>query len=435
MSEILKPQQTLSIESSGMTCKVEEFLAAGGQGEVYRASVEGKPVALKWYYAQSATSAQRLALMALVKKGAPNDRFLWPLDLASSEGVPGFGYLMPLRESRYKGIVDLMKRRIEPSFRSLTTAGRELSDSFLKLHAKGLSYCDISFGNVFFDPANGEILICDNDNVVVDGQAPVNGIAGTARFMAPEIVRGETRPSTGTDLFSLSVLHFYMFMVHHPLEGQKEVSIKCLDLPAMTKLYGQEPVFIFDPADTSNRPMAGYHDNALAYWPLYPKFFQQLFIDSFTVGLRSPQHRVRESVWRATMERLADLIIYCGHCGKENFHDPIGPTASCWACRKSILKPLALSMGNDRLVMLNHDTQLFPHHIDEQRTHDFSHPVGAVHRHPTELHIWGLKNLSLQKWSCTLASGSVVDIPPGRSVTLALGSTVHFGNTNAEIVQ
>ena len=164
MSEILKPKQKVRIESTGVTCEVEQFLAGGGQGEVYRASLAGKPVALKWYYEQSATSTQKTALEALVQRGAPNNRFLWPMDMASAEGIPGFGYIMPLREPRYKGIVDLMKRRIEPSFRSLTTAGRDLSDSFLKLHSKGLSYCDISFGNVFFDPDNGEVLICDNDN-------------------------------------------------------------------------------------------------------------------------------------------------------------------------------------------------------------------------------------------------------------------------------
>lgn len=433
MSEILKPKQNVRIESTGMTCEVEQFLAAGGQGEVYRASVGGKPVALKWYYEQSATGAQRTALEALVKRGAPDDRFLWPMDLASAEGIPGFGYIMPLRELRYKGIPDLMKRRIEPSFRSLTTVGRELSDSFLKLHSKGLSYGDISFGNVFFDPANGEVLVCDNDNVVVNGQSPASCMAGTMGFMAPEIVRGEAMPSTATDLFSLSVLHFYMFMVHHPLEGQKEAEIKCLDLPAMTKLYGKEPVFIFDPADASNRPVKGCHDNALAYWPLYPKFFQQLFIESFTVGLHFPQKRVRESMWRAAMERLSDLILYCAHCGKENFHDPVATITSCWSCKKPIVKPLGLSLGNDRLVMLNHDTQLFPHHIDEQRAHDFSQPLASVQRHPTNHQIWGLKNLSTQNWSCTLANGSVLDITPGRSVTLALGSTVHFGNTNGKI--
>ena len=37
--------------------------------------------------------------------------------------------------------------------------------------------------------------------------------------MAPEIVRGEALPSTATDLYSLSVLLFYLLMVSHPLEG------------------------------------------------------------------------------------------------------------------------------------------------------------------------------------------------------------------------
>ncbi len=67
--------------------------------------------------------------------------------------------------------------------------------------------------------------------------------------MAPEIVRGEAVPGTQTDLFSLAVLLFYMFVMHHPLEGKKELAIKCLDLPAMKKLYGTEPLFIFDPVD------------------------------------------------------------------------------------------------------------------------------------------------------------------------------------------
>src|SRR5581483_632859 len=164
----------------------------------------------------------------LVKQGPPNDRFLWPIELAETgepATVPGFGYVMPLREARYRGIIDLMKRRVEPSFRALATAGLELAHSYLQLHARGLCYRDISFGNVFFDPESGEVLICDNDNVAVDGQASA-GVLGTPRFMAPEVVRGEALPSTQTDLFSLAVLLFYLFMVHHPLEGAREAAIR-----------------------------------------------------------------------------------------------------------------------------------------------------------------------------------------------------------------
>src|SRR4029079_102917 len=167
----------------------------GGQGEVYQAQLAGKPVALKWYYPASATADQQKALETLVRMGAPSDRFLWPTELASSSSTAGFGYVMPLRDRRFRSIVDLMKRRIEPSFRALATAGLELSHSYLQLHSKGFCYRDISFGNAFFDPASGEVLICDNDNVAVDNQSR-SGVYGTPRFMAPETVRCDGVPHT-----------------------------------------------------------------------------------------------------------------------------------------------------------------------------------------------------------------------------------------------
>ena len=55
------------------------------------------------------------------------------------------------------------------------------------------------------------------------------------------------QPNIATDLYSLAVILFYMFMVHHPLEGRREREITCLDLAAMKKLYGTEALFIFDP--------------------------------------------------------------------------------------------------------------------------------------------------------------------------------------------
>src|SRR6185503_17537758 len=171
MDYILKAGQKVRTSSTRANCVVETLLGGGGQGEVYQALLDRKPVAVKWYYPASATPEQQKALETLVRMGAPSDRFLWPTELASASGIPGFGYIMPLRERRFKSIVDLMKRRIEPSFRALATAGLELSHSYLQLHAKGLCYRDISFGNAFFDPDTGEILICDNDNVTVDNQS------------------------------------------------------------------------------------------------------------------------------------------------------------------------------------------------------------------------------------------------------------------------
>lgn len=423
--------------ASGQVCAVDGFLGGGGQGEVYGAQLEGTPMALKWYFPHQATAAQRANLQVLIHKGPPSLHFLWPLELVGADGVAGFGYLMPLRDPRYKGIVDLMKRRVEPPFRALASAGLHLAQAFLELHAKGLCYRDISFGNVFFDPDSGDIQVCDNDNVTIDGMDS-GGILGTPRFIAPEVVRGEATPNTQTDLFSLAVLLFYLFHIHHPLEGEREATIKCFDLPAMTRLYGSDPLFIFDPTDPSNRPRPGLHDNALEFWPLYPGFLREPFTRAFTVGLNDPHARVRESEWRATLAQLRDAIFYCGQCGDENFYDGEalrahgGQPGTCWSCQRPLTLPLRLKLGRDR-VMLNHDTRLYPHHLDPQRRYDLSQPLAAVRPHPQKPGVWGLQNLSSAHWVMTTAEGVARDVEPGRSLALAPGVRIQFGQVEGEI--
>lgn len=444
MNQILNNGQEVRIESSKLKCKVEQFLGGGTQGEVYKADLNGKHIALKWYFPQYLKDDSRLKerLERAIRSGPPNDRFLWPMELASADGVQGFGYIMPLRETRFKGIVDMMKRRVEPTFYALATAGFELANSYLQLHSKGLCYRDISFGNVFFDAQTGEVRICDNDNVDIDGQSGV--IGGTPDFMAPEIVRVEAMPSTQTDLFSLSVLLFYMFHVHHPLFGRKVMSIHSLDYPARKKLCGLEPVFIFDPKDKSNEavprsvdPLGEAGDNALAFWSIYPQFLREIFIKAFTEGIRDPQRRIRETEWRMAMIRLRDSIIYCSHCGAENFYDaePLrqeGKPKSCWSCNKGIRFPVRVRIAKNT-IMLNHDTKLFPHHIDDQRMYDFSLPIAEITRHPSDSNIWGIKNLSNNKW-VIMVDGKIKDVEPGRNVVIKKGIKINFGKIEGEIL-
>ena len=447
MNQLLNPGETVQMLPTELSCEVGAFLGGGGQGEVYRARLvdakgggAGAPVALKWFFPHYLRQDPdlRARLERAIDTGPPSDRFLWPQALAQTADRPGFGYVMPLREDRFAGITDLVTRRAEPTLRALVTAGFELAHNYRQLHAKGFCYRDISFGNVFFDPESGEVRICDNDNVSVDdGQGGV--IGGTARFMAPEIVRGEVGPSTQTDLFSLAVLLFYMLVNHHPLEGAREAQIRCFDLPAMTRLYGTDPLFIFDPDDTSNRPVRGSHDNALALWPLYPRSVQTLFMRAFTDGLRDAHRRVVESQWSSALIRLRDSIFYCQHCRAENFYDPdvLGgsdaKSSACWACASPHRLPPRMRIDRDDVVMLNHNSLLYPHHLDAERSYNFDAPVAEVSQHPQNPQIWGLRNLSAQRWTSQNADGQVNEIEPGQTVTLSSGLRIQFGSREGEV--
>jgi hypothetical protein len=159
---------------------------------------------------------------------------------------------------------------------------------------------------------------------------------------------------------------------------------------------------------------------------------------------------VRESEWRAALVQLRDALCYCQACKAENFYDAeaarsgqangtqISSAGNCWACGQAVRLPPRIriihsgAQGNNpnsgqQVIVLRHDSKLFPHHVDRNRHYDFSHPVAEIAFHPTNPSVWGLKNLADDKWVATTAGGDVRDVPPGRTVTIATGTRIQFG--------
>ena len=275
------------------------------------------------------------------------------------------------------------------------------------------------------------MLICDNDNVSYNGAK--TGVYGTPRFMAPEIVTGKAKPSRNTDLFSLAVLLFYMFMLNHPLEGKREARIKCMDIPAMNMLYGTDPLFIFDPDNKDNRPLAGYQDNALIFWDLYPQQVRDLFITSFTVGLRQPNRRITEGRWMETFANLMSGMMRCQNCGSEVFYDvqkeENGVAHTCWGCQKAVTVPPRIVIGKNTVLLMS-NTKLYQHHI--AGNYDMETVVGEVVQNPANPKLWGIRNLSGDNWTYIKADGTQVPVPQGRSAAIARGTKIDFGQLTGE---
>lgn len=411
---------------------VEGLIGQGGQGFVHVVRQQsGRQLALKWYRPESASREQYREIQTLVEFGTPHRRFLWPLSLATVPGMPGFGYVMELRDPRYLEVSWLLANRrpdgspLAVSFSSTINLCRQLAISFLRLHADGLCYRDISFGNVFFEPETGDVLICDNDNVGIDDGT--GRVLGTPFFMAPEVVADETfrtLPNTETDRHSLAVLIFYVLFMGHPLEGAlTEHGLR--DQPWLLRHFGTDPVFCMDPDRDDNRPSEIVRN----YWSLYPEFLRELFCQAFGPGLRQPSRRVTEGQWIRAMDRLADSMTRCG-CGTTAFWEPSGPTRFCRNCGAPVAPAYVARVGR-RSVAVSEVGALRADHFapggDDPRL------WATFHRHPQDASRWGIANRSGEGWTAVYPHGSSVALAPGMTTDLVSGLVLHTPDASVEI--
>lgn len=424
--------QQFRLRNAGTTGIVGKHLGTGGQGSVYLCDVGGRQLALKWYHLQvvEQDATVRARVDALVSRGAPDKRFLFPIDVATVEGRPEFGYVMPVVSSDRRPLSDILARppkRLDLSLEIRATACYEIADAFLQLHAGGLSYQDVNFGAFFVDSVRGGVLICDPDNITVEGVP--GGVLGAPRFMAPEIVRGEAMPSARTDLYSMAVLFFYTLFQCHPLRGRREVPAEERTAETDRQLYGTEPLFIFDPEDDENGPVEGEHDWVILRWRAMPAGLRELFVRSFTKGLNDPDARVVETEWRAAMARLRDAVTTCPACQFEVPLD-LGAAATaqpaCPCCGKSVPRPTRMTVGRYLVSMLP-ARQLYKHHVEPAAAITLRDSVATVDVHPNDNTIMGLRNLTPEPWRGRTSDGRPVTIMPDRTVRILDGLGIDFG--------
>lgn len=410
---------------------VAEFIGAGGQGEVHKVVIDGVPLALKWYHPAciKADITLRQRLTRAIARGAPTQAFLWPLDFVEVPGSDSFGYVMPLRPARYAGsraLISAPPRRVELPLAQRAAVCLNIATCFHELHANGFCYQDVNFGNVFLDPATGEVLICDNDNVDVDGAEA--SIYGTRKFMAPEVVRREALPSSRTDLFSMAVLFFYVITGWHPLDGRREAETRVLDAEAEKRLYGTDPLFIFNPADTANGPVPGLHDAIVARWRGLGEPLRRLFTRSFTVGMADPRARVLETEWRSALRAAMDAHVACTNCGFEHVvearRERVTFEPACTVCAAALPQPPVLFVGRRAWT-------LTPGRTLDQSVFGGGQGEGAVlEQHPERPELLGIRNFSGSIWSARLPDGSAHKVEPGRAIRVLPGMRFDFGEAS-----
>lgn len=417
--------------TNGKTATVKSFLGEGGQGSVYLVEVDDKPYALKWYKPEMVRDAAafRRNLQDNINAGSPSPRFLWPVML-TEEAAGSFGYVMPLRPPEYADFGEVLLNRVQLLADMQIRAALNIVDAFSELHLRGFSYQDLNDGGFFVDPNTGDVLICDCDNVCPDG-ANITGIAGKPGYMAPEIEMGVAPPSRHSDYHSLAVALFRLFMRHNPLLGERYVKLFPITAQDEHALFGSDPVFVFDPQNDTNRPRPGRQDAPLALWPLMPAYIQERFIQVFTQGLKQPNTRPSEQVWRRQLLRYQSELITCPRCGRYKEAVSVFPRGReagrvrCMSCGSEYRPPVYLDV-NGYQIMMTPGRQILKcqvEHSDDMRT-----VVAEVVKNPNDPRQWGLRNLTSSPWYLMDTSGQMMPFPAGKSVLYQEGMRVRFGS-------
>lgn len=392
----LKEGQVLRTDKD-VIVTVKKELGSGGQGTVYLVDYDGKDMALKWFKKSTISNGTKFYdnLQNNIKNPSPGEGFLWPKDLTqydSEDKEASFGYIMDLKPDSYDDFSEyLLGKKTFSSIEALINAGLNITECFMLLHRAGYNYQDLNDGNFFINFDTGDVLICDNDNVM--GHGYNSGVMGKPRYMAPEVVVGKKTPDKQTDRYSLSVILFLLFFANHPLEGKASL----LDLTTEEdeiNIYGKNPIFIMDPKNFSNRPDPAIHKNVGRKWGAYPEFFRQAFIDEFSQDkLLMKANRRLESEWLDILMKLRTDLITCS-CGRDSFVDYSG-NGVC-SCGNKLKVPLKLEINNIKIPVYP-GVKLYKYHTSDT-SEDYKTVTGEVVRAKNNPKQLGLHNKSGSVW-------------------------------------
>lgn len=412
--------------TTGGEATVVSRLGEGGQGTVYKVNYLGKDYALKWYHKPRKLEFHK-NLKQNIEKGAPDSHFLWPLFLTEKDSEGCYGYLMELRDTAYREFSDFLLAKVQfASIEAMVEAGIRICIGFRKLHNAGYSYQDLNDGNFFINPANGDILICDNDNVAPFSES--TGILGKCRYMAPEVVTGDSRPNAQTDRFSLAVILFLLFFNNHPLDGKLIAQCPCMTEKHEKKYYGTHPLFIYDSQNADNRPVPGVHANVIQLWPLFPEYVRAVFTDQFgEEALQKPGRRITEKEWlEKVLLRMRHELLKCPACGGEFFAPIAESSFKCDDCGHTVPRLPIIQSGNYKVVP--YKGKRIYQYITNQSNPLLNTPTGVVVESKKTPGLFGVRNLTADTWMLTTKSGATRPIVPNEVAPLLIGNTLSFGN-------
>ena len=201
--------------------RLRELVGSGSFGSVFRAFDPDldREIAIKILHKHVSDSLLKERLLkegrALAKVRHPN--------VVSVFGVESYGDSVGLCMEFVRGETLDTEIRTRGTFSRWQTAevGKAVCQALSAVHRAGFVHRDVKARNIMRERDTGRIVLMDFgtgrevDQELTSGGA---GIAGTAIYMAPEVLAGRSASPT-SDVYSVGVLLYYLLTAAYPVEG------------------------------------------------------------------------------------------------------------------------------------------------------------------------------------------------------------------------
>lgn len=265
----------------------------GGQGNLYRVVYKDRECVLKWYTSKSAIKDPDFKSNLVRLSYLDMEGFLLPIAL-TTDFDGSYGYLMDY-VSKDSDYVLLSSMLYDDDIHYMTDKTEFLTpyviaDRFRNLHSRDECFKDINDNNIFVNVKRLDVKICDCDNIAPGYYHST--VRGKNGYIAPEVFLHKNSPDIYSDQFSLAVLFFRMFVGVDPFLGSSHIGT--LDDESTRKIYAENPVFIFDEFDHSNRPI---DQDVINRWNSVSPDIKKCFLRTFTDGLFDKTKRTSSDEW------------------------------------------------------------------------------------------------------------------------------------------